>query len=103
MKTLTLTLSLLVLLASTALAVPPGKTLVFDKSPMGAVTFDGKIHNEAAKSCAKCHNKDTFPAMKKGTVTITMEQIYAGKLCGICHNGKLAFDAKSNCGRCHKK
>jgi c(7)-type cytochrome triheme protein len=39
--------------------------------------------------------------MKQGTVTITMEQIYAGKLCGVCHNGQRAFDAKSNCNRCH--
>jgi c(7)-type cytochrome triheme protein len=44
-----------------------------------------------------------FPKMKQGTVKITMDEIYAGKLCGACHNGKRSFDAKSNCNRCHVK
>jgi len=103
MKKLAFVLVLSAFCATAALAVPPGRTLEFDKSPMGKVIFDGKLHNDAAKSCAQCHNKDTFPAMKKGTVTITMDEIYAGKQCGICHNGQLAFDAKGNCARCHKK
>ena len=88
-------------LAGVALAVPPGRTLNFDKSPTGKVVFDGKIHADAGAKCAECHNADTFPKMKQGTVTITMEQIYAGKLCGVCHNGQRAFDAKGNCNRCH--
>jgi c(7)-type cytochrome triheme protein len=87
--------------AGVALAVPPGKTLTFDKSPSGKVLFDGKIHKEAGAQCAECHNADTFPKMKQGTVSITMEQIYAGKLCGVCHIGQRAFEAKSNCNRCH--
>jgi len=89
--------------ASLALAVPPGRTLEFSKSPMGKVTFDGKLHKEAGNSCKDCHNSNVFPKMKQGTVTITMNEIYAGKLCGTCHNGKRAFDAKSNCTRCHVK
>jgi c(7)-type cytochrome triheme protein len=44
-----------------------------------------------------------FPKMKQGTVTITMEQIYAGQFCGVCHNGQRAFEAKKNCNRCHVK
>ena len=52
-------------------------------------------------SCKDCHNDGLFPKMKQGTVKITMEQIYAGKLCGTCHNGKKAFEAKGNCQRCH--
>ena len=91
------------LIAGTALAVPPGKQIVFDASPMGNVVFDGTIHNKAAGSCTVCHNKDVFPEMKKGTVKITMAKIYEGKLCGICHNGTKAFDAKGNCNRCHQK
>jgi len=86
-----------------ALAVPASKTIEFNKSPMGVVKFDGTVHKEAGMKCKDCHNKEMFPKMKQGTVTITMDQIYAGKLCGVCHNGKRAFDAKGNCARCHIK
>ncbi|MDX1581818.1 MAG: cytochrome c3 family protein [Alphaproteobacteria bacterium] len=41
--------------------------------------------------------------MKQGETEITMEAIYAGRLCGVCHNGQRAFDAKGNCNRCHVK
>ncbi|KJR40089.1 hypothetical protein MCHI_004013 [Candidatus Magnetoovum chiemensis] len=40
--------------------------------------------------------------MKKGTVKITMNDINAGKQCGTCHNGKVAF-ATTDCAKCHKK
>ncbi|MEJ2490849.1 MAG: cytochrome c3 family protein [Desulfuromonadales bacterium] len=74
-------LMVVLLLATATLvwAVPAGKTIKFNDSPMGV------------------------PKMKQGTVKITMEEIYAGRLCGVCHNGKRAFDAKSNCARCHVK
>lgn len=90
-------------IVTVAVAVPSGKTLIFDKSSMGTVTFSGKIHKEAGLKCAECHNKDMFPKMKQGTVAITMNEIYAGKFCGVCHNGKRAFEAKKNCNRCHVK
>jgi len=103
LKKAALLMMFVLLSAGIALAVPPGKQLEFDKSPMGKVVFDGALHNKAVSSCKECHNKDTFPSMKQGTVQITMEKIYAGQLCGICHNGTKAFDAKGNCNRCHKK
>ena len=104
MQKLTL-LFVTVLLVSTsiALAVPAGKTFEFSKSPMGVVTFNGTLNREAGQKCKSCHNKETFPKMKQGTVEITMNDIYAGKLCGVCHNGERAFDAQSNCTRCHVK
>ena len=86
-----------------ALAVPPGKTLDFSKSPMGTVTFSGKIHADAGVKCMECHNAEVFPKMKQGTVEIKMDKIYAGELCGKCHNGKRAFSAKTSCNRCHKR
>ena len=95
--------TILFLSSSVALAVPGKKTLEFDKSPMGTVTFDGTVHKEAGIKCKECHNSEVFPKMKQGTVAITMNDIYAGKLCGVCHNGDRAFDAKSNCARCHVK
>ena len=90
-------------LCGVALAVPPGRTLTFDKSPMGKVVFDGTIHQEAGFKCADCHNEKMFPKMKQGTVKITMAKIYAGELCGVCHNGGRAFAAQGNCARCHKR
>lgn len=104
MKKMMLLLVVVSLCAVTAaIAVPAGRTLEFTDSPMGTVIFSGEEHQEAGIKCMECHNKDMFPKMKKGTVHITMEQIYAGKLCGACHNGTRAFDAKANCNRCHKK
>ena len=98
-----LIVTILFLSSSIALAVPAKKTIEFEKSPMGTVTFDGTLHKEAGNKCKDCHNKGMFPKMKQGTVAITMDDIYAGKLCGVCHNGDRAFDAQGNCARCHVK
>lgn len=104
MKRLFLLLTLFVFAGVTvAVAVPPGKTLTFDKGGLGPVEFSGTIHKNAGVSCKECHNKDMFPKMKKGTVEITMKKIYAGELCGKCHNGTRAFEAKKSCNRCHVK
>jgi len=98
-----LIVTILFVSSTIALAVPAKKTIEFDKSPMGTVLFDGTLHKEAGNKCKDCHNKEMFPKMKQGTVSITMNDIYAGKLCGVCHNGDRAFDAQGNCARCHVK
>jgi len=84
-----------------ALAVQGDKVIEFKNSSMGTVKFDGALHNKAATGCKECHTDGMFPKMKQGTTKITMEEIYAGKLCGACHNGVKAFEAKANCQRCH--
>ena len=100
-KTIGLIIMVLFVGTGIALAVPGGKSLDFNNSSMGTVKFDGEVHKKAGLGCKECHNDGMFPKMKQGTVKITMEQIYAGKLCGTCHNGKKAFEAKANCQRCH--
>jgi c(7)-type cytochrome triheme protein len=95
------TLVLGVGLCGLALAVPPGKILTFNESPMGKVVFDGQVHKDAGIQCMECHNDGMFPKMAQGTVKITMEAIYAGRLCGVCHNGQRAFATVGNCSRCH--
>jgi c(7)-type cytochrome triheme protein len=100
-KILILSLALIFTMASMALAVTKSKDLVFDKSPMGKVTFSGKTHS--AFKCGECHNPDMFAKKKKGAVTIKMAELYAGKYCGKCHDGKTAFKAMGNCIKCHKK
>ena len=102
-KALILSLVLVFVLSSMALAVTASKELVFDKSKLGKVTFSGKIHADKGFKCKDCHNPQMFPKQKKGTVTIKMADMYAGKLCGKCHNGKTAFKAMGNCTKCHKK
>ena len=103
MKKLFISACVMLTVASVTWAINPGKELKFEKSSMGTVTFSGQIHKDAGVKCKECHNKDMFPKYKQGTVEIKMSKIYAGELCGLCHNGKRAFEAKSNCNRCHKK
>lgn len=94
----------LFVLASAAIAVPPGKTVEFDGKAMGKVVFDGKIHADAGVKCADCHTK--IFKYKKGADAVTMKDINEGKFCGTCHKaGGKAIDAKNsaNCGKCHKK
>jgi c(7)-type cytochrome triheme protein len=93
-------------MVSMALAVPSGKELVFEKGNMGKVTFKGKIHADAGVKCTDCH--PGLFQMKKGTAVITMKEIYEGKQCGTCHDGKehfgkVVFKAMGNCQRCHIK
>jgi c(7)-type cytochrome triheme protein len=102
-KKLLLPLLIVLFVVSAASAVPPGQSLEFTKSPMGTVIFSGQVHKDAGVECSECHNPELFPKMKQGTVSISMAQIYDGKLCGSCHNGQRAFEAKSNCQRCHVK
>ncbi len=94
----------LMLLIGNVMAVPPGKTVEF-ASPMGKVTFDGKVHADKGLKCADCHVKPKLFEMKKGGDKITMAAINEGKFCGACHNGTKAFAAKdpADCKKCHKK
>ena len=49
--------------------------------------------------CKVCH--DSIFQMKRWTNDITQEKIVAGKQCGVCHDGKMAFSAEEKCERCH--
>ncbi len=52
--------------------------------------------------CPACHD-DLFK-MKAGANAVTMDELQAGKWCGACHNGKIAFISDLNsCLRCHYK
>jgi len=85
------------------MAVPPGKTLEF-ASPMGKVTFDGKVHADKGLQCADCHFKPKLFEMKKGGDKMSMAAMGEGKFCGTCHNGAKAFNVKApaDCVKCHK-
>ncbi|MEE8574857.1 MAG: c(7)-type cytochrome triheme domain-containing protein [Thermodesulfobacteriota bacterium] len=70
------------------------------KTPlMNNVLFPHSIHTYWLK-CGNCHPK--IFKMAKGQNPITMDEIFEGKWCGVCH-GKVAFNffPLANCRRCH--
>ncbi len=63
--------------------------------------FPHWIHRMQYK-CSACH-EEPFK-MKAGANEITMDAIQAGQFCGVCHNGKAAFESNfDTCPRCHYK
>ena len=50
--------------------------------------------------CEGCH-PEIFVGVKKGLTKYSMEEIYQGKYCGVCHL-KVAFPLL-DCQRCHTK
>jgi len=82
----------------------------FDKAKMGNVAFPHKKHAEMLEGkCDTCHGgkEPLFP--KEKTEGLKMADMYAGKACGQCHDGKfkmgdkVVFAAKGGCMKCHKK
>jgi c(7)-type cytochrome triheme protein len=63
------------------------------------VTFTHQSHAKRS-GCSDCHPKPFL--MKKGASKITMDEMYKGDSCGVCHNGKKAFAATA-CEKCHGK
>ncbi len=98
---LVLGLLLATLAAGAALAVEGD--VVFKRKDGQAGTppavFPHWVHRIRYK-CYACH--PTPFQMKAGAETITMDAIQEGKLCGACHNGKIAWDVSfETCNRCH--
>lgn len=65
---------------------------------MNSVIFPHWVHR-MKYSCRACHESLGFK-MKVGTSGITMQKIFAGEFCAVCHNGKVAF-ATAECQLCH--
>ena len=65
---------------------------------MNPVIFPHWIHR-TKYSCRACHESLGFK-MKVGTSGITMQKIFAGEFCAVCHNGKTAFET-AKCQLCH--
>ena len=62
-------------------------------------TFPHWIHRINYR-CDACH--DTLFEMKRGGTPVTMDLMKEGKVCGVCHNGDLAFGSSfQTCNRCH--
>jgi c(7)-type cytochrome triheme protein len=79
------------------------ETIVFTV-PVKAVIFEHKEHVDMGLSCASCH--DEAFEMRTGAAEehpekFTMEALYAGQYCGVCHNGDDAFASNTRCTTCH--
>jgi c(7)-type cytochrome triheme protein len=83
-----------------AMAVGTGKKIEFDEKTVGKVIFDGKSHTDEGLKCVDCHSKPKLFEMKK--TSPAMDDMKAGKSCGVCHDGKKSF-AVTECAKCHKK
>jgi len=97
-----LSLSGILLFTGIALGRIGGGDIKFPVKRVGEVTFSHDTHVEAMGfNCTECH-PITF---------ITTEQHKQAKMihrrqslsCGTCHNGKQAFDLRSNCYICHNR
>ncbi|MGD8559870.1 MAG: cytochrome c3 family protein [Gammaproteobacteria bacterium] len=65
---------------------------------MAPVIFPHWVHR-MKYSCRACHETLGFK-MKAGTSGITMQKIFQGEFCAVCHNGKVAFET-AQCQLCH--
>ena len=70
-------------------AVSAGKNVTWKGGEQGTVKFEEDEHAEKGYKCESCH--PALFQMKKGSATMTMVVLNQGKLCGACHNGKIAF------------
>lgn len=74
------------------------------KAEMPPALFPHWLHR-SRYVCSVCHTGLEF-AMRSGGSGITREGILAGRHCGACHNGTVAFSVKDGgdrqCGRCHR-
>ena len=68
------------------------------EAKMPDIVFSHKKHT-IWNGCELCH-PEIFP-IKKGSAPYSMQEIFAGKYCGLCH-GKVAFP-NIDCQRCHTK
>ncbi|MBI2252791.1 MAG: cytochrome c3 family protein [Armatimonadetes bacterium] len=79
-----------------------GGNITFQAKTMGNVLFSHDKHVTLHKlACNKCHT--SIFKYKKFSSGVKMDEINNGKFCGVCHNGKIAFDVKKECAKCHKK
>ncbi len=71
---------------------------VADGTP--AAIFPHWVHRVRYK-CYVCHFE--IYQMQAGSDKASMQDIIAGKSCGVCHNGKIAWNIKfDTCSRCHR-
>ena len=70
---------------------------------MAPVVFPHWVHR-ARYTCRVCHLELQF-GMRRGDTGMTRSQYTAGRFCGVCHNGTVAFTVQDGpqkqCHKCH--
>jgi c(7)-type cytochrome triheme protein len=74
------------------------KTLRYPSKPATDAVFSHDFHTQAY-ACNDCHS--TKYDYRQGSRKATMADMKKGKSCGSCHDGKIAFSVKADCGTCH--
>ena len=104
MKSMILVLAAVLFLVSTVFAVVGGGNIVYKVQHVGDVTFSHDSHvTDIGFKCEDCHPAVFTMEKRKEGKKRSMVEMRAKKACGVCHNGKNAFDVGSNCYICHKR
>jgi c(7)-type cytochrome triheme protein len=97
-----LSLSGIFLFTGIALGRIGGGDIKYEVKRVGEVIFSHDTHVELMGfNCTQCH-PITF-LTKEQHKTAKMIHRRQSQSCGTCHNGKEAFDLRSNCYICHKR
>ena len=92
----------LALLLTVAARAEYGDVVLNDRSEVGGVrpvVFPHWFHRTVYK-CNVCHTELGFK-MEVGANRIIMGDLYRGRYCAECHDGKAAWSFEDNCGLCH--
>ncbi len=73
--------------------------LIMASPRAGNVVFSHGVHMIFAEGCEECH-LDPWPMKRGPSGSTTMEPMYEGESCGMCHDGTRAF-AATDCAECH--
>jgi c(7)-type cytochrome triheme protein len=80
-----------------------GGDVIYTK-PVKSVLFSHKTHVEdKGMACTLCHPAIfEMKSLKAQEATdYNMKGLAAGKYCGACHNGTMAFSSQARCASCH--
>ncbi len=102
MKVPVLSLVIILILSSAGLARIGGGDIKYEVKHIGNVIFHHDTHVETMGfSCTECH--PFIFETKEKHVSLKMSHRRQARSCGVCHNGKQAFDLSTNCYVCHLK
>ncbi len=87
--------------AAQQLRLPPDLVYANSGGSPGKVVFSHQFHVGVSDKCTSCHVK--LFRMLSPTRQVTHADMEAGRSCGACHNGQMAFGPTdpAGCARCH--
>jgi c(7)-type cytochrome triheme protein len=96
--------AVMVLCSGVAFSKVGGGDVEYKPNGAGKVIFQHEYHVKLkGMRCNNCHYNPF--QMAAGSFKMKMETLTKGQFCGLCHNGKGAFDLVStqNCKKCHQE